>query len=181
MSKEEEIEYLNTMLNVMQKVVNRRHAELLLTLPKYEDELKKLPQILKVRIKALKEVNPQKFADNPVVELSTLAAYELIKKIPENSTMIIKDVSQAYEKYGLVRGDDVPSVLATELYFSYHDDVKSGAISEKGKILDINKSKVMQVPHLNERDGLPIDAKEIVAKFNKPKVPYNRIEKEHNL
>ena len=77
--------------------------------------------------------------------------------------------------------DDVPSVLATELYFAYHDDVKSGAISDNGKILDINKSKVMQVPHLNERDGLPMDAKEIVAKFNEPKVPYNRIEKEHNL
>ena len=96
MSKEEEKKYLNTMLNVMQKVTNRRHAELLLTLPKYEDELKKLPQILKVRINALKEVNPQEFADNPVVELSTLAAYELIKKIPEDSTMIVKDVSQAY-------------------------------------------------------------------------------------
>lgn len=181
MSKEEETKYLKTMLKVTQKVTNRRHEELSLTLPKYEDELKKLPQILKVRINALKEVNPQKFADNPVVELSTLAAYELIKKIPEDSTMLVKDVSQAYEKYGLVRGDDAPSVLATELYFAYHDDVKSGAISENGKILDINKSKVMQVPHLNERDGLPIDAKEIVAKFNEPKVPYNRIEKEHNL
>ncbi len=181
MSKEEEKKYFEEALNAVHKIVKKRHDELSFTLPKYEDELKKLPQILKVRIKALKEVNPQKFADNPVVELSTLAAYELIKKIPEDSTMIVKDVSQAYEKYGLVRGDDAPSVLATELYFAYHDDVKSGAISENGKILDINKSKVMQVPHLNERDGLPIDAKEIVAKFNEPKVPHKRIGNDYNL
>ena len=148
------------------KLYLRRKNELTGFLSEHKDEVEKLPQILKVRMDALKEVNPEEFSDSPELILSTLAAAELIKKFPDGADELSrKDVKQVHDKYHLAMGDDVNSYLVAEIFFAYGDDVKSGAIDKNGKIIDIEKSQVMHVFHNFKENGLPIDAKETVAKF----------------
>lgn len=148
----------------------RRKKELDTFVTEYKDEVEKLPQILKVRMNALKEVNPDKFSDSPELVLSTLAAAELIKQFPDGAERLSgKEVKQLHDKYHLAMGDDVNSYLVPEIFFSYFNDVKSGAITKDGKIIDIEKSEVMRVFHNFKKHGIPIDAKETVAKFKMSK------------
>ncbi len=155
---------------MLHRLYQKRQKQLASFLPEHENEVEKLPQILKVRMNALKEVNPEKFSDSPELVLSTLAVAELIKRFPDGADQLQKeDMEKAHEKYHIVRGDDVNPYLVSEIFFSYFNDVKSGAITKDGKIVDIEKSKVMKVFHNHEENGVPIDAKETVSKFKPTK------------
>ena len=59
---------------VLDKMVEARQTELRDSLSKYQTEIQQLPQIFKIRIEALKEINPKKFANSPELILSSLAA-----------------------------------------------------------------------------------------------------------
>ena len=125
---------------LMHRLYQKHQKELASFLPKHENEVEKLPQILKVRMNALKEVNPDYFSDSPELVLSTLAVAELIKQFPDGADRLPKeDVEKAHEKYHIVSGDDVHPYLVSDIFFSYFDDVKSGAITKDGKIVDIEK------------------------------------------
>jgi hypothetical protein len=155
---------------LMHRLYQKRQKELASFLPEHENEVEKLPQILKVRMNALKEVNPEKFSDSPELVLSTLAVAELIKRFPDGADQLQEeDVKKAHEKYHIVRGEDVNPCLVSEIFFSYFNDVKSGAITKDGKIVDIEKSEVMKVFHNRKENGVPIDAKETVLKFKPTK------------
>ena len=155
-------------LELINKMYQKRKDLVAAFLSEHKDEVDNLPQVLKVRMAALKEVNPKRFNDSPELPLSTLAAVELIKKFPDGPDGVTaEDVDNAHKKYNLERGDDVGPFLVTHIYLSYLEDVKSGAISRDGKIIDIEKSQVMQTHHDSKSYGLPNEAKEIMAKFKK--------------
>ncbi len=140
-----------------------RQEELNKFLPQHQNEIENLPQILKVRMKALKEVNPEKFSNSPELVLSTLAAADLIKQFPNGADKLERDVvDMVHKKYHLTRDDVYPS-LVPAIFHSYFRDVKNGNITQDGQIKNVEKSAVMRVVHNFEDYGVPIDAKKTVA------------------
>ncbi len=161
-------ENVDKVSELMERMYQRRKSELSKTVSKWPDEVEAIPEILKVRMEALKEVNPEKFSDSPELVLSTLAAAHLIRKLPTDITEISReDMKKAHERYDLAMGDDVSPYLVADITFRYFEDVKSGAITKDGKIRDIEKSRVMTVVHNSEENGVPKDAKTTVAKYKK--------------
>lgn len=161
-------ENVDKVSELMERMYQRRKSELSKTVSKWPDEVEAIPEILKVRMEALKEVNPEKFSDSPELVLSTLAAAHLIRKLPTDITEISReDMKKAHERYDLAMGDDVNPYLVADIIFRYFEDVKSGAITKDGKIRDIEKSRVMTVVHNSEENGVPKDAKTTVAKYKK--------------
>lgn len=161
-------ENVDKVSELMERMYQRRKSELSKTVSKWPDEVEAIPEILKVRMEALKEVNPEKFSDSPELVLSTLAAAHLIRKLPTDITEISReDMKKAHERYDLAMGDDVNPYLVADITFRYFEDVKSGAITKDGKIRDIEKSRVMTVVHNSEENGVPKDAKTTVAKYKK--------------
>ncbi len=155
---------------VLDKMVEAREAELRKLLPNYQTEIHQLPRIFQIRIEALKEVNPKKFANSPELILSSLAAAYLIRTLPLKKLVSIpKDkYEEAHSRYGLSFGDVNP-YLVSELFWGYIHDIQNGAIDKDGNLLDINKSKVMTVFHSWRENGIPMDAKETVAKYSVPR------------
>lgn len=167
---------------VLDKMVKARQTELRDSLSKYQTEIQQLPQIFKIRIEALKEINPKKFANSPELILSSLAAAYLIKTISfKKLTNIPKDkYEEAHDMYDLSFGDVNP-YLVSELFWGYVNDIKNGAIDKDGNILDITKSKVMTVFHNWRENGIPMDAKKTVAKYQpKPTICLAQIICKHN-
>ena len=162
---------------ILDKMVDARQTELRDSLPRYQAEIHQLPQIFKIRIEALKEINPKKFANSPELILSNLAAAYLIRTLPlERLVSIPKDkYEKAHNKYDLSFGDVNP-YLVSELFWGYVNDIKNGAIDKNGNVLDITKSKVMTVFHNWRENGIPMDAKETVAKYH-PKTPVSPIQR----
>ena len=151
-------ENVDKVSELMERMYQRRKSELSKTVSKWPDEVEAIPEILKVRMEALKEVNPEKFSDSPELVLSTLAAAHLIRKLPTDITEISReDMKKAHERYDLV----------ADISFRYFEDVKSGAITKDGKIRDIEKSRVMTVIHNSKENGVPMEAKNTVAKYKK--------------
>ena len=141
-----------------------RQEELNKFLPQHQNEIENLPQILKVRMKALKEVNPEKFSNSPELVLSTLAAADLIKQFPNGADKLERDVvDMVHKKYHLEQNSDVYSSLVPAIFHSYFRDVKNGNITQDGQIKNVEKSAVMRVVHNFKGDGVPIDAKKTVA------------------
>ena len=151
-------------------MVEEREAELRKLLPNYQTEIHQLPRIFQIRIEALEEVNPKKFANSPELILSSLAAAYLIRALPlEKLVSIPKDkYEEAHNRYGLSFGDVNP-YLVSELFWGYVNDIKNDAIDKNGNVLDITKSKVMTVFHSWRENGIPMDAKETVAKYSIPR------------
>ena len=146
---------------------NGRKVELKKVLEEHKAEIEQLPEIFKVRIDALKEVNPKHFSDSPELILSSLAAAFLTKTLkPGFKEITRKEYENAHEKYGLDLGGDVNPYLVSELVFSYFTDIKNGAIDKNGKIIEITKSKVMNTFHGWRENGMPIDAVNTVARFS---------------
>ena len=167
-------ENVDKLLELANKMHQKREAQLSALLPQYQNELKELPQILKIRMNALKEVNPKEFSDSPDLVLSTLAVAELIKQFPDGADKLQKDdMEKVYEKYHIINGGDINQYLVPEIFFAYFNDVKSGAITKSGQIIDIEKSNVMRVYHNNKSDGVPIDAEKTVANIKKLTRPSN--------
>ena len=167
---------------VLDKMVEARQTELRDSLSKYQTEIQQLPQIFKIRIEALKEINPKKFANSPELILSSLAAAYLIRTLPlERLISIPKDkYEKAHNKYDLSFGDVNP-YLVSELFWGYVNDIKNGAIDKNGNVLDITKSKVMTVFHNWRENGIPMDAKKTVAKYQpKPTICLAQIICKHN-
>lgn len=161
-------ENVDKVSELMERMYQRRKSELSKTVSKWPDEVEAIPEILKVRMEALKEVNPEKFSDSPELVLSTLAAAHLIRKLPTDITEISReDMKKAHERYDLAMGDDVNPYLVADITFRYFEDVKSGAITKDGKIRDIEKSRVMTVIHNSKENGVPMEAKNTVAKYKK--------------
>ena len=161
-------ENADAIMKLMKKLTEERQKKLSKFLPQHKEEIDNLPQILKVRINALKEINPEKFSNSPELVLSTLAASALIKQFPDGAQPQEQDIDKVHKKYHLSQGGDVNPFLVSDIYYAYFSDVKSGAITKSGKINDIEKSRVMRVFHNSESNGLPIDAKETIAKITKP-------------
>lgn len=169
-NKEEENKVEQSLSECLKRLYQKRKTELKTDLAKYDDEVQNLPQILKIRMDALKEVNPEYFSDSPELVLSTLAASHLIQKLPQDTQKITKeDLETAHKKYNLDRGGDVNPYLVSDLVFSYFDDVKNGAINSDGKIVNIKKSEVMKVVHNSKDYGIPANAKNTMAQFDKKK------------
>ena len=158
---------------ILDKMVDARQTELRDSLPRYQAEIHQLPRIFQIRIEALREVNPKKFANSPELILSSLAAAYLIRTLPlERLVSIPKDkYEEAHSRYGLSFGDVNPY-----LFWGYVNDIKNGAIDKNGNVLDITKSKVMTVFHNWRENGIPMDAKETVAKYQ-PKTPVSPIQR----
>ncbi len=157
---------LNNLYEEQKKVLNKIVSE-------YKSEIEKLPQIFKIRIEALREVNPEKFCDSPELILSSLTAVYLIKGlqpiVPKNFKSIPFDkieYEQAHEKYGISFGDVNPA-LVSEMVWAYFTDIKNNAIDEDGNVINITKSKLMTVFHGWKENGIPMDAKNTIAKYIK--------------
>ncbi len=140
-------------------------------LDRHKTELDQLPEIFRVRIGALQEVNPEKFSDCPELTLASLAAARLVRTVPEK----IRDISNTYYnevvfKYGIL-WDVIKPNEVSKLFFAYRDDVKSGAIDKNGGVKNLAKSKVMTLCHDSEEYGRPCDANGVYFRFNckKPK------------
>ena len=170
---------------VLDKMVEARQTELRDSLSKYQTEIQQLPQIFKIRIEALKEINPKKFANSPELILSSLAAAYLIRTLPLERLVYLFSIpkdkyEKAHNKYDLSFGDVNP-YLVSELFWGYVNDIKNGAIDKNGNVLDITKSKVMTVFHNWRENGIPMDAKETVAKYQpKPTICLAQIICKHN-
>ena len=150
---------------------DQQTIELNKELDRHKTELDQLPEIFRVRIGALQEVNPEKFSDCPELTLTSLAAARLVRTVPEK----IRDISNTYYnevifKYGIL-WDVIKPNEVSKLFFAYRDDVKSGAIDKNGGIKNLAKSKVMKLCHDSEEYGRPCDANGVYFRFNckKPK------------
>ena len=84
-TKNADQEALYALKEFVHAIGSSRQEELNKFLPQHQNEIENLPQILKVRMKALKEVNPEKFSNSPELVLSTLAAADLIKQFPNGA------------------------------------------------------------------------------------------------
>jgi hypothetical protein len=157
---------IGKVLTALEWWYENRRLELEQEISRHKPEIDNMPEILGARICALHEVNLQKFANAPDLILSSLAATKLTKTIPNKA----KVISQTYYKetlarYGLYIGDDVRPDQVSNLFWAYRDDVKHGAITEDGKIINIAKSKVMTVCHEDAKYGLPCDARGLMSKY----------------
>ena len=135
-------------------------------------ELDSLPEIFKVRIAALKEVNPQKFTGEKAdinLELSSLVAMDIISQMSPTETTIDKNLyKNAHKKYGvdLEGKNSVNPYLVNDLVLSYFSDMEKGIINSSGKIIgDISKSEVMSVFHNNKINGMPNQAHHTIAQI----------------
>jgi len=150
---------------------DQQTIELNKELDRHKTELDQLPEIFRVRIGALQEVNPEKFSDCPELTLTSLAAARLVRTVPEK----IRDISNTYYnevifKYGIL-WDVIKPNEVSKLFFAYRDDVKSGAIDKNGNVKNLAKSKLMTLCHDSEEYGRPCDANGVYFRFNckKPK------------
>ena len=157
---------LNLLYEGQKKVLNK-------IVSKHKSEIEQLPQIFKIRIEALREVNPKKFRDSPELLLSSLTAFHLVKKLQPKVQKNFKSIpfdqteyEQAHEKYGISFGDVNPA-LVSELVWAYFTDIKNNAIDKDGNVINITKSKFMTVFHSWKENGIPMDAKNTVAKYIK--------------
>ena len=150
---------------------DQQTIELNKELARHKTELDQLPEIFRVRIDALQEVNPEQFMACPEIILASLAAARLVRTVPEN----FRDIPNTYYnevifKYGILWDVIKPNEIP-KLFFAYRDDVKSGAIDKNGGVKNLAKSKVMTLCHDSEEYGRPCDANGIYIRFNckKPK------------
>lgn len=152
--------------SLMDKLYQKRKGELEETLKLHRPEVEKLPEILKLRIEALRELDP---SNDAALELSSLVANELLEKLPGKTEKIDKDLyKDTHKKYGIYAGDDVNPMLACELFFAYKKDQEKGVIDSKGRIIgDAAQSQVMGVFHNSERSGVPHDAAKTMEKAKK--------------
>jgi hypothetical protein len=135
----------------------------------------KLMEIFQIRINALKEVNPEKFAgegQDKLLVASSLAAQDWIEQLNPTLENIMQDedsksISDIHKKYGLDRGGNINPFLVKVLVFAYLNDIQNGVIDKKGNITgDIAKSDVMRIPHNSTNNGVPANAVETVNKAN---------------
>ncbi|MBO4582599.1 MAG: hypothetical protein J5714_00885 [Alphaproteobacteria bacterium] len=150
---------------------DQQTIELNKELDRHKTELDQLPEIFRVRIDALHEVNPEKFADCPELTLASLVATRLVRTLPDK----FRDISNTYYnevifKYGIL-WDVIKPNAVSKLVYAYRDDVKSGAIDKNGGVKNLAKSKVMTLCHDSEEYGRPCDANGVYFRFNckKPK------------
>lgn len=150
---------------------DQQTIELNKELNRHKTELDQLPEIFRVRIGALQEVNPEKFSDCPELTLASLAAARLVRTVPEK----FRDIPNTYYnevifKYGIL-WDVIKPNEVSKLFFAYRDDVKSGAIDKNGNVKNLAKSKLMTLCHDSEEYGRPCDANGVYFRFNckKPK------------
>lgn len=157
----------DTLSDVLHKLYeNGRKVELKKEVAKHKQEIESLPEIFKVRIDALKEVNPKGLSDSPELILSSLTAAFLVRTLkPSFKEITKKEYENAHKRYGLDMYGDVNPALVAELVFSYFKDIKNGAIDKNGKIIEITKSKVMTTFHGWRENGIPMDATNTVALF----------------
>ena len=73
---------------------DQQTIELNKELDRHKTELDQLPEIFRVRIGALQEVNPEKFSDCPELTLASLAAARLVRSLPDK----FRDISTTYCK-----------------------------------------------------------------------------------
>ena len=150
---------------------DQQTIELNKELDRHKSELDQLPEIFRVRIGALQEVNPEKFSDCPELTLASLAAARLVRTLPDKfrniSTTYCKEV---IFKYGIL-WDVIKPNAVSKLVYAYRDDVKSGAIDKNGNVKNLAKSKLMTLCHDSEEYGRPCDANGVYFRFNckKPK------------
>lgn len=149
-----------------------RKPDLQKIVSEHKTEVSELPQIFKIRIEALKEVNPEKFSTSPELVLSSLVATYLIKTLLKDFKTGPRDLhkqdvyKQAHELYGLDCGGDVNPFLVSELVWAYYDDVNGGVIDKNGKVIgDLTQSKVMKVVHNSKDNGIPNNAKNVILGF----------------
>lgn len=150
---------------------DQQTIELNKELDRHKTELDQLPEIFRVRIGALQEVNPEKFSDCPELTLASLAAAHLVRSLPDK----FRDISHTYYnevifKYGIL-WDVIKPNAVSKLVYAYRDDVKSGAIDKNGNVKNLAKSKLMTLCHDSEEYGRPCDANGVYFRFNckKPK------------
>lgn len=150
---------------------DQQTIELYKELDMHKSEIDQLPEIFRVRIGALQEVNPEQFMACPEIILASLAAARLVRTMPEK----FRDISNTYYnevifKYGIL-WDVIKPNEVSKLFFAYRDDVKSGAIDKNGRVKNLAKSKVMTLCHDSEEYGRPCDANGVYVRFNckKPK------------
>ena len=150
---------------------DQQTIELNKELDRHKTELDQLPEIFRVRIGALQEVNPEKFSDCPELTLTSLVAARLVRTVPEK----FRDISNTYYnevifEYGIL-WDVIKPNEVSKLVYAYRDDVKSGAIDKNGGVKNLAKSKVMTLCHDSEEYGRPCDANGVYFRFNckKPK------------
>lgn len=149
-----------------------RKLDLQKIVSEHKTEVSKLPQIFKIRIEALKEVNPETFSTSPELVLSSLVATYLIKTLLKDFKTGPQDLhkqdvyKQAHKLYGLNCGSDVNPFLVSELVWAYYDDVNGGVIDKNGKVIgDLTQSKVMKVVHNSKDNGIPNNAKNVMLGF----------------
>lgn len=150
---------------------DQQTIELYKELDMHKSEIDQLPEIFRVRIGALQEVNPEQFMACPEIILASLAAARLVRTMPEK----FRDISNTYYnevifKYGIL-WDVIKPNEVSKLFFAYRDDVKSGAIDKNGNVKNLAKSKLMTLCHDSEEYGRPCDANGVYVRFNckKPK------------
>ena len=149
-----------------------RKLDLQQIVSEHKTEVAELPQIFKIRIEALKEVNPERFSTSPELVLSSLVATYLIKTLLKDFKTGPQDLhkqdvyKQAHKLYGLNCGGDVNPFLVSELVWAYYDDVNGGVIDKNGKVIgDLIQSKVMKVVHNSKDNGIPSNAKNVMLGF----------------
>ena len=148
---------------------DQQTIELYKELDRHKSEIDQLPEIFRVRIGALQEVNPEQFMACPEIILASLAAARLVRTVPEKFC----DIPNTYYnkvifKYGILWDVIKPNEIS-KLFFAYRDDVKSGAIDKNGGVKNLAKSKVMKLCHDSEEYGRPCDSNGAYVRFNCPK------------
>ena len=135
----------------------------------------KLMEIFQIRINALKEVNPEKFAgegQDKLLVASSLAAQEWIEQLnPTLGSNLTdedkKSISDIHNKYGLDRDGNVNPYLVQDLVCMYLVDIQNGVVDKKGNLIgDITKSEVMLTPHNSKNNGVPANAVKTVSSAN---------------
>ena len=134
-----------------------------------------ISDIFKLRLAAIREVDPAYYNDNKK-EMITSAemAQELINSGKPVTDKALNDV---HKKYNIDRGGDISPFLVEALIEGYQQDVVHGIIDEKGKIIaKCSGSSVLQVPHVSSERGMPANAVQLIATVdkNKPQPVPNR-------
>ena len=162
---------------------DQQTIELYKELDMHKSEIDQLPEIFRVRIGALQEVNPEQFMACPEIILASLAAARLVRTVPEK----FYDIPNTYYnkvifKYGILWDVIKPNEIP-KLFFAYRDDVKSGAIDKNGDVKNLAKSKVMKLCHDSEEYGRPCDSNGAYVRFNcqknKPGITFKQVIRSH--
>lgn len=144
------VESAEVVRDMMKSIVDANRPKVVAD-AKEKMEGKEICEIFQARIDALKKVNSKDCGEDTFLRAGALMAQDYLEEVKPNLTDYV-DYGKMYEiEQRYIQTDWVSYSEVGYLMGGYLQDVSSGIIDEKGRIIgDLKKSKVMEVWHKKE-------------------------------